>query len=73
MILSKCCDFYLNNTKLLITLTFFIKCVHRCWRKLYVKEIFHLQEEYSLIIYNYDFEGIWTKVLQKAIFLVWIL
>ena len=34
--------------------------MHRCWRKLYVKETLHLQGEYSLIIYNcYKFEGTW--------------
>ena len=62
--------------KLLYIITssiFLIKCKHRCWRKL-VRETFHLWGKFSFI-YNcfYDVDGTWAKVLQKAIFLVWIL
>ena len=51
--------FWSNNANLLITWNIFYKTCARCCRKLYDKESFHLQGEYSLIICNccYDFQG----------------
>ena len=50
---------YNFNLTLMITSNIFYKMCIQILKKLYVKETFHLQGEYSLIIYIccYDFEG----------------
>ena len=44
--------------------------MHRCWRKLYVKETFHLQGEYNLIIYNccYDLKELERRYYKRLFF-----